>query len=60
MKRKKIHIVLNELPKGASYVPADIVSAFQTRLSVAMEKVNNDFVKHQKMTAENRRYISVR
>lgn len=59
MKRKKINIVLNKLPKGASYVPADIVSAFQSRLSVAMEKVNNDFVKRQKATAGNRGYISV-
>lgn len=59
MKRKKITIVLDELPKGAKYIPSDIVSAFQIRLSDAMEKVNNEFVKSQKVTSENRSYISL-
>ncbi|WP_342330900.1 hypothetical protein [Pedobacter sp. FW305-3-2-15-E-R2A2] len=59
MKRKKITITLNELPKGAKYIPQDIVSAFQNRLSKAMEKVNSDFIKSQRVTSQNNCYISV-
>jgi hypothetical protein len=59
MKRKKITIVLNELPKGAKYVSAEVVSQFQIRLSEAMKTVNNDFEKRQKVTAEKRGYISL-
>ena len=57
MKRIKITIILNELPKGARYMPADVVSAFQKRLSTAMEQITNDFASNQKISAENREYL---
>lgn len=54
MKRKEIVIHLNEIPKEAMEISSEVVGQFQKRLSVAMEKVNNDFARSQKITDKHR------
>jgi len=57
MSRKKIEIILDELPKGAEYIPAEVVNAFQKRLSIAMKEVNDEFARTQSVTADKGSYI---